>query len=192
MSDIVNKSQTEHKPRVGKVVQGAVKTKKKSGARKLADVFIEEDIREVKSYAVEGVLVPLIKKAFCEAIKATADAIFMGGAASRGRSSESKVSYRSYYDGGERRSYETSKTRSRFDYDDIVFETRGDAEAVLDAMLDCIDRYKFVTVADLYDLADRSAPYTSSKYGWLNLRSAEVIRVRDGYIIKLPKASPID
>jgi hypothetical protein len=50
-----------------------------------------------------------------------------------------------------------------------------------------------VTVADMYDMADSTAPYTSNRYGWTSLRTAEVKRVQGGYyIIDLPKAAPID
>ena len=34
--------------------------------------------------------------------------------------------------------------------------------------------------------------YTDNKYGWTHLRSADVQRVRDGYLLKLPKALPFD
>ena len=59
-------------------------------------------------------------------------------------------------------------------------------------MQDVIDSYGVVTVADMYDMAQLTQPYTSNKYGWMNIRNAEVKRVSDGYIIKLPKAMPID
>ena len=59
-------------------------------------------------------------------------------------------------------------------------------------MQDVIARYGVVTVADLYDMADRTAPYTSQKYGWMDVSTAETQRVRDGYILKLPRAYPID
>ena len=59
-------------------------------------------------------------------------------------------------------------------------------------MVDLIDTYGFVTVADMYDMAGLQAPYTSNKYGWTNIRTAETVRGRDGYMLKLPKAMPID
>ena len=55
-----------------------------------------------------------------------------------------------------------------------------------------IDKYGFVTIADMYDLANLTSNYTDNKYGWMNVRNAEVIRARDGYVIKLPRAVPID
>lgn len=72
-----------------------------------------------------------------------------------------------------------------------MFETRGEADAVIDQMGAVIDQYNVVTVADMYDMADLTAPYTSNKYGWTSIRDARVERVRDGYVIKMPKARPI-
>ena len=59
-------------------------------------------------------------------------------------------------------------------------------------MCELIDTYQMVKVADLYDLVGISCDYTANNYGWTNLRNASVERVRDGYILKLPKALPID
>jgi hypothetical protein len=59
-------------------------------------------------------------------------------------------------------------------------------------MDDIIERYRMVSVADLFDLVGESCSFTDQKYGWTNLRNAEVVRVRDGYMIKLPKALPFD
>lgn len=58
-------------------------------------------------------------------------------------------------------------------------------------MDELIDTYGNVSVADLYDLVGKSCEYTDQKYGWTNIRNAEPIRVRDGYMLKLPKATPI-
>lgn len=176
--------------KIEKVVRGAAKTKKKSEISKVAKVFISDDVKNVKSYLIMDVLVPTIKKT----ILSTIDMILNGGTPTytSGRGSNSKVSYGRFYDSP--RSTRTSEpTRTRFDYDDIVYETRGDAEAVLDEMNNVIDRYDFVTVADMYDISDISnPPYTSNKYGWTSVRSAEVCRTHDGYVIKLPKAMPIE
>lgn len=177
--------------KIEKVVTGAVRTKKKSEISKLADVFISEDVKNVKSFLLMDVLVPTIKKA----ILSTVDMILNGGGGSSyaKRSSTPKVSYRQYYeDRADRRYEDNAKARTRFDYDEIVFESRGEAEAVREQMLDVIERYGFVTVGDLYDMADLTQPYTSNKYGWTNLRTAETVRVSEGYVIKLPKASPIE
>lgn len=182
---------TERK--VEKVVNGKAKTRENKN-RRFADIFISEDAANVKSYIFMDVLVPAIKKAVSDIVTDGIDMILYGGTGgSDGRSrrkSSDKISYRSYYDS--RRDGHQDGPRSRFEYDDIVFETRGEAEAVRREMLEVIDRYGFVTVADMYDMADLTAPYTSNNYGWVNIRNAEPVRVKGGYVLKLPKASPIE
>ena len=72
-----------------------------------------------------------------------------------------------------------------------MLETRGEAEEVLARMDELIDMYGQVSVADLYDLVGKTCEYTDNKYGWTNIRNAEPVRVRDGYLLKMPKALPI-
>ena len=185
---------TEEK-RVTKVVKGPVKTKTNE-ARKLADIFISEDIANVKNYIFMDVLVPAIKKAIYDIVTNGIDMFLYGGTGkNKSTSSGGKVSYRNYYEQKNNSSYrgsENVKPRNGFEYDDIIFDNRGEAEAVKQQMQDVIGRYGVVTVADLYDMADLTAPYTSQKYGWMDVSGAEAVRVRDGYMLKLPRAVPID
>ena len=184
-------AETTTEKRVEKVVSGGVKTRDNK-ARKFTDIFISEDAANVKSYIFMDVLVPAIKKAISDIVTDGISMVLYGSTGGNRKSGGggNKVSYRSYYDEPRRR--DEPIARSRFDYDDIIFETRTDAERVRMQMFDTIDRYGYVTVADMYDLADLQAPYTGYKYGWTNIRTSEVQRVRDGYILRLPKAMPID
>lgn len=189
-----NNAATSEK-KIEKVVTGSVKPKKKNEIQKFADVFISEDVGNVKSYIVWDVLVPAFKKAISDIVTNGIDMILYGESGrSKKNSTASKVSYRSYYEKeNDRRDYPTHKIKTGYDYDNIVFESRGDAEAVLEAMIDIIDQYGVVSVGDLYDLADMSVDnYTLNKYGWTDIRNASVNRVRDGYMLKLPKALPLN
>lgn len=185
--------QQEREKRVDKVVQNEVKRKKKGEMSKLASVFIAEDIKNVKSYVLLDVIVPAVKKAIVDVVTDGINMIINGGTRGGSRGSSSKISYRNFYDQGRNPHSPNAMPRERFDYDDILFNNRGDAEMVLSQLDEALERYDYVTFADLYDAAGLSAPYTSHKYGWTNLRSAEVVRGRDGYyMIKLPKAVPIE
>jgi hypothetical protein len=190
------KDTVSEEKRVTKVVKGPVKTKTNE-ARKFADIFISEDIANVKNYIFMDVLVPAIKKAIYDIVTNGIDMFLYGGSGkSKSSSSGSKVSYRNYYErkdsGSSYRGSENTKSRNGFEYEDIVFNNRGEAEAVKQQMRDLIGRYGVVTVSDLYDMADLTAPYTSQKYGWMDVSSAEAVRVRDGYMLKLPRPLPID
>lgn len=60
-------------------------------------------------------------------------------------------------------------------------------------MNDIISQYGVVSVLDLYDLADVSTDnYAANKYGWTDISGCKAIRVRDGYILKLPRALPLN
>ena len=178
--------------KVKKVVNGRVKVKKKNEIRRFADVFISEDASNVKSYVVMDVLVPAIKKAISDIVTDGIDMILYGetGRSKKRSESSSYVSYRSYSD-RDRRDDRDSRSRSRFDCDDIIFDDRGEAEMVLDQMVDIIDTYDVVSIADVYDMVDITAPHTANRYGWTNLSNAKVISVRDGYKLKLPRATVI-
>jgi len=186
------KKALEERKKAEKVVSGPVKLKKKSGITKLTDNIIAEDAKNVKTYILTDVLLPGIKKAIFDIVTGGIEMLIYGTTGKhKGGSLGSKVSYRNYYERRDDRS-DDSRSRTRFDYDEIVFPSRGEAEAVRDQLVDIIAKYGFATVSELYDMIDETAPYTSNRYGWTNLRNAEVQRVRDGYIIKLPKPSPID
>lgn len=181
------------RPKVNKVVTGNVK-RSKNGGSKLADVFISEDVSNVKNYILMDVIVPAIKKAISDVITNGIDMLLYGsnGRTNANRSTASTISYNRYYGRDDRPRTSDPVQTSRYSYDTITLDTRGEAEEVLARMDEIIDTYKMVRVADFYDLVGVTGNYTDNKYGWTNIRNAEVVRVRDGYRIKLPRALPID
>lgn len=179
--------------KVTKVVKGTVKTKKRSDIHKLTDIFISEDVTNVKSYILMDVLVPAIKKAISDIVRDGIDMILYGDSGRSKRSTNAGyVSYRDYSSRRDSDRFSDDRIRGSYNYDDITFQSKADAQDVLDGMDDLIENYKVVTVADLYDLIGKSCNYTDNKYGWTNLRNAEVLHGRDGWKIKLPRALPID
>lgn len=177
---------------VKKVVKAPVKVKKKNELRKLSDIFIAEDASNVKSYVFMDVIVPAIKNALYDVV---VDGIGMIlGKSPRGSKQggglTERTSYGSFYNRG--RDYEAPRARTDFNIEGITFTTRGDAELVLDELFRELDKYGVVRVGDFYDLAGLSAPYTANDYGWTRLSSADVIRGRDGYYIKMPRPMPIE
>lgn len=187
-----NQTTTAAEKKISKVVKGNVKIKKKSEARKFADIFLPEDISNVKSFIFQDVLIPALKKVISD----TVDTFLYGGSRRGGSTSNaSKVSYSSYY-GGDRFDRRDDRppfdTRRGFDLGDIILDTRQEANDVLNRMEELIDSYKQVTVGDLYDLLGKSCDYTANNYGWTSVRAAEVIRTRDGYLIKFPRPMAIN
>lgn len=183
--------------RIEKVTTGVVKTKKKSKFSKFMSNFISEDANSVSSYVFGEVLIPAIKKAIADIVTDGIDIILYGESRrgrGSGRSTADRVSYRNYYDRQprDRMNERQAIAAGSYSYDDIILSTRGEAEDVLARMDELIDTYGLVRVADLYDLVGITGNYTDNKYGWMNIRNADIVRVRDGYMIKMPRAVPID
>lgn len=189
----VQKTAKDNEKRAEKVVSGKVKTKKKSEIKKFTDVFISEDIENVKSYILLDIFVPAIKKAISDIFTNGIDMLLYGDSGrNRRKSPADRVSYNRSYDRAyDRRDYASSRNRTGYSYDEIILDNRGEAEAVLDGMYDVLDTYGMVRVADFYDLVGVTGNYTDNNYGWTNLQNASIVRVRDGFIIKLPRALPI-
>lgn len=178
--------------KVDKVVTGPVKSRKKSEARKLASIFTPEDMDSIKSYILMDVVVPGIKNAVADAVSI----LLFGDSGRLGtrKSSASKLLYQRCYDDhrDSRRDYNRPRTVPGYEYDDIILETRGEADLVLERLDEIIASYGMASVADLYDLVGMTnRSYTDNKYGWTDIRSAKAARVRDGYILQLPRAMPI-
>ncbi len=189
-----NKGTNIEKKKVEKVVTGVVKTKKKSGLQKFANVFIAEDVSNVKNFVITDVLIPAAKKVISDAITTTIDMLLYPGGSGRrtpGYKAD-KVSYKDYSGISSRRSADTHTTRTGYSYDDITLERRSEAEEVLTQMDILVEEYGHAAVADLYDLIGKTCEYTDYKYGWTNLRNAEIVQVGDGYYLKLPRALPLD
>lgn len=195
-----HKSKEEkEKKQIKKVAQG--KRKKKSLGRKFSETFIKSDAESVGSYIFFDVLVPAIVDTFRDIINSSLDMFLYGDSRgpSRGRSSprgggtKSYVSYRDYYEQGKRKELPAPR-RSAYKEasEEVVFESRAEAEDIIDAMINLIDTYDMVSVREFYEMVGLDFEFTDEKYGWTNLSNVSVSRIRDGYIINLPRPVLLD
>lgn len=173
---------------IDKVVVGPVKSRKKNKVRKLADVFISDDIENVKDYILMDILVPEIKKAISDIVTNGVNMLLYPDGKKNHKSS--KVSYRSYYD--RERQRRSARSGPAYNYDDIILDSRGEAEDVLLRMDEIISKYGVASVGDLYDLVGIDGNFTDNKYGWTDIRNARAVRIKEGYLLKMPRAMPLD
>lgn len=185
--------QNTSEKKVTQVAKGSVKAKKKSGFRKLVDAFIQEDATTVKNYIWNEVLVPAVKKTFSDTVTNALDMFLWGkNGGRRPRGNAERVSYRSYYDRPSSSYREPDRRQKSYDYDDVILDSREEADEVLARMEELLSDYKVVSVADFYDLVGITGKTTDNNYGWTDLRNAAVVRDRDGYLIKLPRAEALE
>lgn len=178
-----------------KIIKGKVRKRKPSLGKKMKEEFISTDSHSVLSYLLEDVFIPAAKETIANLVSGGIDMILFGGGGDHGRSSsrgKSRVSYESYYERKNVDRYSSRNRRSTQYMDDIIFDNRTEAEDVLSALLEDIDDYGVTTVGNFYDLVGENTNPSDFKWGWETLRSASVDRVREGYIIRLPRPIAVD
>lgn len=191
------KQKTETKKEISKVTKGKVGVKKKSIGERMADVFISDDAGSVGDYILWDVVIPGIKDAIGDILHGSIDRIFGDGRTIRRTRygvNGSRYHYAGLYDGS-RRKRDQREERERLHtsgYKSLVFDSRNDAEEVLDAMTDILDHYDAVSIADLNELAGITGEFTDNKYGWTNLSRSGVKRDHGGYVLDLPRAIPLE
>lgn len=188
---------TKQEKNVQKVVAGVAKVKKKGEFRKFAENFISEDAHSVGDYIFRDVIIPGIVKLVTDSIKDGVDIIFKGASSRSSRNSGgypgNYVSYNNFSNrNNNQRSVASNTTKAVHSPSDITLPSRSDAEAVLNQLKDILKAYGAVTVSDLYDSVGMSHSFTDVKYGWTDLRNADVARDSDGWYVKLPNAYPLD
>ena len=174
------------------VVSGNVSMRKKTTLKKVADIFFQKDINDVKSYLIMDVLIPEIRDALYNLVMNGLDMMLYDRKRTRKSSSNTmRVNYSAKYNNQTsipESSNSSPRTKSGLNFDDVVFDDRMDAEEVLNQMLNIIEQYDSVSVADFCELAGIPGEYTDRKYGWTSLGAAEVKRISGGgYILKLPR-----
>lgn len=178
--------QAAERQKYEKVVKRPARLKKKNS---LAETFISEDISNVKKYVFGDILIPTIKNTIVDIITDSISMLILGESRGhRRRSNADSVSYTKYYDRGRSTRTDSINTRNGYSYTEVEVDTRDEADEVLARMDEIIDQYGMVSVLDMYDLVGITGNYTDNKYGWTNIRNAEIIRGRNGYVIKMPKA----
>lgn len=74
----------------------------------------------------------------------------------------------------------------------IEFDSANDANEVLSYMIDSVEQYGLVTVADFYELSDVASKFTDHQFGWTNLDGVRVVPIRGGgFYISFPSAVPV-
>lgn len=175
--------------KIKKVAKGKVTHKKKPLGKRIASTIVGEDTQNVGQYILYDVLVPAFKDLISDMVTGGIQMLLFGDS-NRGdirrKNGVSRVSYSKYWDDDDRPS-RSRKRGSNHISEDLVFDSRADAEEVLTYLYDMIDSYDLVSVADLYDMAGLTSEYTDQKWGWYSVATGSVERTRDGYILRLPK-----
>lgn len=200
----------EEPKKIEKVVVGEVVTRKKPFFRRFGDTFFTTRADVVADHVFWDVLVPAAKNMIADGASSFIDRMIFGEEAGpRGRASSviktvaggigtyasnNQTPYHRINSGAPAPSSPGISYRGRatHDFKEIVIPTRPEAEVVLDNLFRRIVDYNSVTIADFYELCGITPNYTDDKYGWTNIQGSGILRVRDGFVLDLPRPEPLD
>lgn len=192
----------KEEPKAEKVVTGEVIARKKPLHRRFVETFMGGDARGAVDYVVMEVLIPAARDAIADAVSQGVEKIVFGEVKSSRRGSRyvspSQTSYTRYSSPTRANSYGrpeprmSQRARANHDFKDLVVATRVEAETVLEELDQMIHKYGTASVSNLYNLVGITGDYTDNKWGWNDSRGFDITRVREGYLLDLPKPEPID
>lgn len=168
-------------------------------AKKFGGGFFAEDAKTVGGHVVDTILIPSAQKLLSDVVKGAIDWLIYGSKGNRPVSGPGQVSYTKYYTGGVGAPAPTygnnpmvNRMNNVYTVNEVMFNDVGEAEEVLVRMNEQIAKYQMVSVGDFYDLIGQKCAHTDFKYGWRDLRTAEVVRNYTGWSIRFPPAKPLE
>lgn len=196
-----SKKAKEEKPeKMEKITTGVVIQKPKSLGRKFKELFVGGEGRGAARYVVGDVLLPAFKNMVVDATSKGVERLIYGDSGPRRRMDygRPRISYHQPIDRGYPRGrgailpdQPPRGPSRRPDAGEIILVSRDEAELVLERMIDVIDKFDFVSVADLHELVGLPATYVDNKWGWQSLQYSDIRQIREGFLLNLPSPEPI-
>lgn len=181
-------------------LEGKVIARKKPLGLRIKEVIFGGEVNSAARYIGAEVLLPAFRNLLVDATTKGIERMVYGDSAySRPRNATTeyrpKVTYHNPINqGGRPRTGnlpDQATPRPRRDDTEIIFGTRSDAELVLERLQDVIDQYQVTSMGDLNEIVGLPTNHMDNKWGWENLRFAEIRQTRDGFVLNLPPAQPI-
>lgn len=189
-----------------KVVTGDVKVKPKTVGSRFRAIFLGGDVQQAGQYVVSEVLLPALRNLIADSISRGTDRLIYGESGGRRRpvNYSGRYSYSNpIYSAGDRsqqrrallpdqRPSDRWSSQGRKTIDDVIIGSKEEADNVVERLIDIVDMYEIVSVADLYELLGLTSSHVDNKWGWSHLSNIEVRQVREGWRISFPPLEEIE
>lgn len=202
VSKTTDKVKSEKK--IEQVTVNEVTRRKKPLGKRFAETFGGGDAQGVWVYVVADVLLPAFKDMLADAVSQGTEKLIFGearaprprGSSNRGTGGATHVSYNRYsVKPGHRQDPQqtmTQRGRATHNFDEIILGSRAEADGVLENLFNLVNEYDVATVSDLYEMIGQTADFPDERWGWTDMRSSSVSRVKGGYLLDLPRPVYID
>lgn len=175
--------------------------REKSMSRRIGEAFISTDRGSIKEHVIFDVVIPAIKSAVVDVISDGVNMLLYGEKKGK-KAKDGRTAYGSFWASSvtEERRRESSSTTQKSSmgrYLEAAWESKEEANDVLDCLIEIKESYPAVTVADFFSLINDpdNFPIESihSKWGWKTLAGVEVVKVSGGlWGLSLPRPVHLD
>lgn len=196
-----------NRPKAEKAIEGTATVKRKTVGARFKTIFTGVTLKDVVDDVIDKAIIPGIKGLLFDAGERALvrwlgnDAGYGLNAAKNVVANVAHVAYNKFSNpnGVTNRStivqpqqQMSRRAQASFNFDEIEFQSRGDASIVLALMYEHLQNYGTVSVAEFYGWADVRGNFTDQNYGWRSLEGAGPTRTRMGtYVLNLPHPVPI-
>lgn len=182
------------KKRYEKIVKTPVKKEPRTIGQALIDTFFPGSVSDIAYYLIYDTAIPKLKKAIPiigrDILEMLVSPDSKGTKGTYRDRERTRVSYDRYSARDDDRDRRVRRANNIFE--NPIFATRADAEAILENMLESIDKFGLVTVMDVYDMLGENTNFTDDRYGWTDLRRAEIRPYRGDFLLDLPRPKFVD
>lgn len=180
------------------VLSGEVIMRKTPIGRKLKQIFLGGDFKGAAKSTIYNTVIPDMRELIFDSFVGFVKSVVFptGRDAQRSRSPINTTSRTSYNMPIPRSAMLPHQPpflsrHGRMQMEDIILPLKEDCEAVLEYLSDIIDKDKVATKADLMHFFGRPWDFTAQSWGWGFLGNAEIVQLREGWLLDLPPMEPI-
>ena len=188
---------------VARVTRSKATLRKKPLRKRFAEAFTGDGNKGVLEYVFLDVMVPGIKDIVADASTTAIERSLFGDSLDRSSRRRRGGGYTSYNRMSSARPSRTRRdrdddrrdrrpSRRSSDIPEIILDSRVEADEVVDSMFELISKYEVATMRDLLSLVGEPHNAIDEDWGWTDLRGARIHKVRDGYLLDLPRPEPLD
>lgn len=194
-SDLPSNSNSSKSEKVEpeKVVTGKVIRVEKNWWQRFVNEIVTGDTTTIPGYIVREIIIPACKQLTFEVVtKGSEKALWRDGTPGRGtpQSNFGRVNYNQIGQAPRREPVSPASRRTQ-SYDDIILETRAEAENILMGLSDIISQYQVATVSDLLLMLGMPKTFQDDNWGWTTVAGGRVRPVRTGYLLELERPQPL-
>jgi hypothetical protein len=200
-------------PKIERLVTSTVVRKKKPVGRLARELFLSGDFKTAAQYAFADKVVPGIRQLVFDTGSEILSGVLFGRSGPKSRPGHTPdprglVNYnrmsrpeqsRFVIGGVESVPFAQARqqlpshrlARSSQSMHQYVITSRDEADSVLEALHDILEKYQVVTVRDLNEMLGIRSSHVDQTWGWTSLKGSRIDQIRDGWLLNLPSPDPV-